>query len=390
MRICFVTDDKICATPDGTYYSNTGYDWRLYASLWGPELEEIKFLTRVAYVDSAPEGWVPQIMDERVKVVGLPWFDKYRAFIQLPKAIVRLFRELRGTDLAWLVVPNVYPTVAYPIARVLRRPVLAWALGDVSETALLVYDELPMRLAYRLWARVTRAIVRRADVGAVASQTLAKKYEGRRPFVVAYRSQRDPTLLASDRPDREPRTIIYLGRLSPEKGPATLVDAFAKVARTLPEARLMFVGDGAQRQELELAVKEADIEHAVDFRGWVPYGPALKEVLAESDVLALPSYSEGMPSALLEGMAAGLPVVGTTAGDIPAVVSIYGGGITVAPRDADALAGALLEVMQSPERYRELSAAASRTGRELDFAHETGKVVNGGLEYLRSKGVVRS
>lgn len=389
MRICFVTDDRICVTPDGTYYSNTGYDWRLFAGLWGPELEEIRFLTRVNEVEAAPEGWVPHIMDDRVTVVGLPWFHKYRALTRLPRAVLQLRNHLRDADLVWLVVPNVYPTVAYPVARALRRPVLAWCLGDVSETALLVYDEVPMRLAYRLYARVTRAIVRRADVGAVASQTLAKKYAGRRPFVVAYRSQRDPSLLACDRPERPPRAVVYLGRLSPEKGPATLVDAFAQVVGKLPDARLIFVGDGAQRDELELAVKRRGIEHAVEFRGWVPYGPELKEVLASADVLALPSYSEGMPSALLEGMAAGLPVVGTTAGDIPAVVSVHGAGTIVPPRDAEALAEALLDVMQNFERYRAMSEAASKTAREMDFEHETGRVVHAGLDHIRRRSGAR-
>lgn len=385
MRICFVSDDRLCLAPDGTYYSNTGYDWRAFASLFGEEPVRITFLARVTRAESPPEGWAPHVLDERTRIVALPWFDKYRAFVRLPAAMWILFKQLLRCDLAWLVVPNVYPTAAYPIARALRRPVLAWCVGDVSETALMVYDELPMRMAYRTYARITRRIVRRADVGVVASQTLAERYAGERDLMVAYRSLRDPGYLASKKPRTEAHTIVYLGRLSPEKGARTLIDAFEQVRSARPDARLVVAGDGVQREELELAVKRAEMEDAVEFRGWVPHGPELKKLLASVDLLCLPSYSEGMPAALLEGMSAGLPVVGTTVGDIPAVIALYGAGVVVPPRDAGALAAALTDVMSDPDRYRAMCDAAARTARDLGFAHETGKVAGAALAAVRAR-----
>jgi glycosyltransferase involved in cell wall biosynthesis len=384
MKICLVSDDRLVRTPDGTYHSNTGYDWTLFADLFGPELETVEVLARVTAAPEAPEGWAAHRVDDRTKIVGLPWFDKYRAFLKLPAAMVTLRRELKGADVVWLVVPNVYPTLAYLVARSLRKPVVAWCVGDVSETALMVYDELPMRLAYRLYARITRAIVRRAQAGFVASETLGKRYEGRRPLTVAYRSLRDPGYLETRRDERDPRTILYLGRLSPEKGAGTLLEAFERVLEKMPDARLVFAGEGPQRAELE--ARSRALPEAVEFTGWVAHGPELKSVMARADVACLPSYSEGMPAALLEAMSAGLPVVGSAVGDIPAVVSARGAGRIVTPRDVDELARALVDVMSDGAAYREMSRAAVVTARERSFEQETGRVVHAALRLGRGEG----
>jgi glycosyltransferase involved in cell wall biosynthesis len=386
VKICLVSDDRLHRGPDGVHYSNTGYDWRAFANLFGPELEQVKVLARVTAVDAPPPGWAPHLVDDRTRIAGLPWFDKYRALVKLPAAMWRLRRELRDADVVWLVVPNVYPTLAYVVARALRKPVLAWCVGDVSETALMVYDELPMRLAHRLYARITRAIVRRADAGIVASETLGRKYAGRRPLTVAYRALRDPSYLAMERPVRAPRTILYLGRLSPEKGTTTLLTAFEKVVEKLPDARLVLAGEGPQRPELESHARRAGMADAIEMPGWIEHGEQLKTLLARADVLCLPSYSEGMPAALIEAMSAGLPVVGSEVGDIPAVISAQRAGLTVPPRDEDALAAALLDVLSDGTEYARMSEAAVATARARSFEQETGRVVHAALRLGRGEG----
>jgi glycosyltransferase involved in cell wall biosynthesis len=384
MKICLVTDDRMYRAPDGLHYSLTGYDWREFADLFGPELERIHLLARVRSAPEPPPGWAPNLIDERARVVPLPWFDKYRVFLRMPAALRILRREIRDADLVWLIVPNVYPTLAYALARASRKPVLAWCVGDVSETALMVYDEMPMRLAHRLYARITRAIVRRADAGVVASRTLERKYRGRRPLTVAYRAFGDPAYLAMDRPAREPRTILYLGRLSPEKGALTLMGAFEKVLEKLPDARLVFAGEGTERPQLEERAAALPVPGSVELAGWVPHGPRLKELLGRADVLCLPSYSEGLPSSLLEGISAGLPVVATEVGDIPAVVSARSAGRIVPPRDEDALAAALIDVLTDRAEYDRMAEAATATARELSFEQETGRVVHAALKVARA------
>jgi glycosyltransferase involved in cell wall biosynthesis len=242
-----------------------------------------------------------------------------------------------------------------------------------------------MRIAHRLYARITRSIVRRADVGAVASRTLEAKYRGRRPLTVAYRAFGNPAYLAMERPRRDPRTILFLGRLSPEKGATTLLDAFERVVEKLPDARLVIAGEGAQRAELEQRARAIAGGGAVEFAGWVPHGPALKDLLARSDVLCLPSYTEGLPSSLLEAASAGLPVIGSEVGDIPAVVHARGAGLTVPARDDDALASALIDVLTDRGEYDRMAEAALLTAGELSFEQETGRVVHAALKLARTR-----
>ncbi len=108
-----------------------------------------------------------------------------------------------------------------------------------------------------------------------------------------------------ERESHEVLTFIYLGRLSREKGVDVLLSAWELVAPKLPDARLIVVGDGDQREFLERQARELA---NVEFRGWVE-SPWTE--LAEADIFVLPSRYEGFPVALLEAMASGLACVAT-------------------------------------------------------------------------------
>jgi glycosyltransferase involved in cell wall biosynthesis len=378
VRIGVVSDDRICRAGDGGYYSSTGYDWRRIADMFGPDRPDFSVYCRLFVQADPPAGWSRVEIDERITIVSLPWFHKYTFLLRLPGAVRQLRRGLREVDLVWLVVPNLYSIVAYGVARSLRKKVLAWAVGDIAETALLVYDEWPIRISYRLYSAVTRAIVRHADVPAVASRTLDLKYSRGSGSIVAYRSFRDPLLLAMDRrpPGDGPRTILYLGRLSREKGPETLLEAMVSVVEDLPEARLLVAGDGPLRAPLEEFARTHGIAERVEFTGWVGGIDELRDLFSRAHVFCLPSYTEGMPAALLEALSARLPVVVTRAGDMPALVEETGVGRVVPPRDASALASALAEVLGSAEEWRSMSDNAARVAAENALERQTGKVVD--------------
>ncbi|MDQ3982839.1 MAG: glycosyltransferase [Actinomycetota bacterium] len=377
MSVAVVSDDRVCIAGDGRYYSSTGYDWRRVADMFGPDRPHFTIYCRLFDQPLPPPGWSSVDVDGRIAVVGLPWFHKYTFLLRFPGAVRQLRRGLKGADLVWLVVPNLYSILAYIVARSLRKRVLAWAVGDIEETALLVYDEWPIRLSYRLYSAVTRAIVRRADVAAVASATLDRKYCRGRESVVAYRSFRDPLLLAMERPVPEdgPRTILYVGRLSREKGPETLLEAMSSVVESTPGARLIVAGDGPLRGPLEERARARGLAGHVEFVGWVGSLIELRDLFERADVFCLPSYTEGMPAALLEALSARLPVVVTRVGDMPALVETTGVGRVVPPADAAALSSALLEVLGSAGEWRSMSDNAARVAAENSLERQTGKVV---------------
>jgi sugar transferase (PEP-CTERM/EpsH1 system associated) len=150
------------------------------------------------------------------------------------------------------------------------------------------------------------------------------------------------------------RIVGTVGRLSPIKRQDLLVRAFALLHRTRPEARLLIVGDGPEAGALRQLSTALGIAEAVHFAG---YHQRPELYLRLMDVFALSSDSEGMPMALLEAWAAGVPVVSTNVGGIPELIEEGRTGLLVGPGNDEALAAALKELLADPARARALGEA---------------------------------
>jgi lipopolysaccharide/colanic/teichoic acid biosynthesis glycosyltransferase len=163
------------------------------------------------------------------------------------------------------------------------------------------------------------------------------------------------------------RVIGFVGRLTRDKGVEELYAAFRLLRGELPELKLLLLGDFEDGDPVDPAVRRA-IEHdtAVARPGFVD-DPA--PFYADFDILALPSYREGLPGAALEAGAAGRPVAAARAtGTVDAVLDGVT-GILVPPRDPQALADALAGLLRDPERARAMGRAG-RARVKADFQPE--------------------
>ena len=111
--------------------------------------------------------------------------------------------------------------------------------------------------------------------------------------------------------------IGVFGRLSPEKGQALLLDAYAAVRQQLPPSRLLVVGDGVLRAPLEAQAGRLGLADAVVFEG---YQSGMRDYFGAVDLLALPSYREGLPNVVLEAFQYGVPVLSAAVGAVPSLV----------------------------------------------------------------------
>jgi colanic acid/amylovoran biosynthesis glycosyltransferase len=176
-----------------------------------------------------------------------------------------------------------------------------------------------------------------------------------------------------------PLTVLCCARLEPIKGQDLVVEAMTRLApRLARDVRVVFVGDGTTRDRLACAVREAGLEDRVTFAGHVPHdSPALVQHYARADVFVHPSITirgikEGIPGTIVEAMAAGLPVVATRHGGIPAVIDSGRDGLLVTERDVDALACAIASLLDEPQARERLGrAAAQRAQEQLDLAPRT-------------------
>ncbi len=169
------------------------------------------------------------------------------------------------------------------------------------------------------------------------------------------------------------RRVVYLGRLVPVKGLDVLIKALAGI----PEVLLEIAGEGCCRESFESLSKALGV--AVRFHGALSE-PEKRRVLARADVVVVPSVvldggrTDSLPVVLLEGLAAGKPVVGTAVGGIPDVLRHDVNGLVVPPGDAAALQAAVLRALEEPGLASRLGHAGRATAeayawRRLGPAH---------------------
>lgn len=162
------------------------------------------------------------------------------------------------------------------------------------------------------------------------------------------------------------RVLLAVGRLSHEKGQADLISAFASVVKAHPQTKLVIVGDGHERERLEHQAASSGLDNRVIFTGQVDDAPVY---YCMADAFVLPSHSEGSPNALLEAMAAGLPVVATRVGGVPEIVADEESALLVAARDRQAMAGAVIRLLTDEKLAQNLAAAARE--RAKDYSPES-------------------
>jgi glycosyltransferase involved in cell wall biosynthesis len=151
--------------------------------------------------------------------------------------------------------------------------------------------------------------------------------------------------------------IGTVGRLAAVKNHSGLLDAVAAVRRSGRPVRLVLAGDGACRESLELQAMAPDLAGAVHFLGW---RSDVSHVMRAIDVFALSSSAEGWPLVLVEAAAAGTPCVATAVGGVPEMVSAGSLGLLVPAGDSQAMASALISLLDAPGRRAAIGSAARR------------------------------
>lgn len=151
--------------------------------------------------------------------------------------------------------------------------------------------------------------------------------------------------------------IGCVASFSPVKCHSTLLAAFAKAYRDHPDCRLVLVGEGPLRAEIETQARALGIAGVVRFLG---ARADVEHILPALDIFVLASSTEGMSNAILEAQACGLPVVATAVGGNPELIEHGTSGLLVPPAQVDALARALGDLVGAPGQRAELGAAACR------------------------------
>jgi glycosyltransferase involved in cell wall biosynthesis len=158
--------------------------------------------------------------------------------------------------------------------------------------------------------------------------------------------------------------VVQIGNFKPQKAPLDFVRAAAVIAREVPEAWFVMVGDGALRPAAEELASDLKVADRMVFCGWWDDVPGL---LAASRVSVLTSCHEGLPRAAVESLAAGVPVVATAVDGTPEVVKDGRNGFLVEPGDVNGIARRVRALLRDDELHRRLAAAAADGLEEFDI-----------------------
>lgn len=275
------------------------------------------------------------------------------AFEDADCRVILLNREKQGRIRTLIEIYQFFdlyrPDIIHSFDYANRAAILGSRFGRKIKIIVSIRSDPEMTLS-----PIDRAINSFADLVVLNHTTgmeILKRYWPDLPCHVIYNGIDVKTFDANKIPARrflkgECKNIVgIVARLVPPKDLETLLDAFKRVLEFLPSAQLWLIGDGPLRGKLEARASQLGVNGSVVFLGVRNDIPAL---LSQCDIGVLSSCYEGLPNAILEYMAAGLPVIATRVGGIPDVVLDGETGLIVPPGDSGALSGALLSLLKDP------------------------------------------
>ena len=259
---------------------------------------------------------------------------------------------------AWRKSPDMIHVVSLsPEARHLLRlpktaPVLLWETTEAQPNGAFV----DMKIA---------RYIDKADAVLVPSNSIARnvrstyQYQGPIRLLPFWAEEPPPT--ANGRSHARTNEILYLGRMSMDKGFEYLFDAFRELHDSAPAAKLVVCGGGSVAPVRAMARNHP----AIEVRGFVA-AEEFERLIDRCDAVVLPSLHEGYPLSLLEACARGKPVISTAVGSIPEVFGNRRCALLVPPRDAGRLAAAITQVLSDGDDvYRERCHDARRLFTEI-------------------------
>jgi len=166
--------------------------------------------------------------------------------------------------------------------------------------------------------------------------------------------------------EEDEKMIIFVGTLRPVKGIKYLIKAMKLIIKENENVKLMLVGDGEEREELESLVVELDLKDCVKFIGRVQNEEIPRYMIA-SDVFVLPSFSEGFPVVILEAMASGLPIVATKVGGLPEIVKDGENGFLVEPKNPEEIAEKVLLILKGDKLRERISENNKKKVKEYSW-----------------------
>ena len=367
MKLVITLEHRFNRTPDGTVWTQTQFPypfWVRYLDVF----EQVRVVARILDVSSVPSDGV------RADGVGVtflavpyyigPWqfWLKRKQIIQVvtnavdrkDAVIVRL-----GSPIGSCLLTKLHQTGHPYAAEVVSDPYDVFAPNSVNH---------PLRPFFRWWSprQLKDQCARACAALFVTKEALQRRYSCPHYSVGVSDVDLPPEAFVSSPRSLQSGTgsihLIFVGSLAQlYKAPDFLIDAVSTCVKEGLNLKLTLIGDGQYRAALEALANKKGLEARICFLGQLTAGDAVREQLDYADLFVLPSHQEGLPRAMVEAMARGLPCIGSSVGGIPELLPSED---LFPPGDVAALASKIREVVTNPERMAQMSARNLEKARE--------------------------
>jgi glycosyltransferase involved in cell wall biosynthesis len=386
MKFTFVVDDSFGLGPDGRWYTIIDYavDYMLKSL---PQITEFVLWGRLLEIEKTEGKFqLPaKVANCTVRMAGPRLKRKHRG--QWPVLIARNFfplkEEIKSSDIVLLRMPAFFPMLAYHFLEK-KQIVVMFLIGNAEET-------IPLMVPWARWIApligwYCRKITRRADFSGFMSQVLIDRYAKDCSNVVVCNNCRYPRDIIVEKRSADvsnPPRIIYLGRLSVEKGLDILFKAI-KLLNEKMDIHLDIFGSGPMQEELEQLADKLGITGIITWHGRVA-GKPLFDAFYRADTFVLSSFSEGMPSTIPEAASQGLPIVATDVGGVREILKNGQAGLIVPANDPEALSAALERSVTDMELRKRLIKESLQIAQENCLENQAGRLIEGIANLIRSR-----
>ncbi|MQG73204.1 MAG: glycosyltransferase family 4 protein [SAR202 cluster bacterium] len=312
---------------------------------------------------------------ENLKVVELPRTPNariYRKLWNLLVTTVRVLRVAKGHHAVHFFYGDLRAVVGWVASRCIGSIAVIYVGGDrsmIGSTGPKNLRTLMIRTYNLVMAAVLSWIVRRSDVRLIRGDELFKRYAQLprgRSYQMAMmsnilRGDAVPAITGSTELHNPPR-ILFVGRYHPETGLYDLLEALRLLIKESAQSLELWVaGDDSEAEQGNLLDEESGL--SIRILGHVSNGPALIDVYRSCDIMAIPVRRSGLPRVLIEGMSQGLPVVATSVGGIPHLITDGVSGLLVRPNTVRELADALTRILEDDQLRTKISGNGLQVAR---------------------------
>jgi glycosyltransferase involved in cell wall biosynthesis len=174
--------------------------------------------------------------------------------------------------------------------------------------------------------------------------------------------------------DQRENLVGYIGRLSPEKGVLNLVKAIPSIVNEKKEINFSIIGNGKLMAEIEEYMVDNKLENNLNLEGWVNHDD-LGAYLNDFKLLIVPSYTEGLPSTVLEAMSCGTPVLSTSVGSVPDIIKDHENGFLLNDNSIYSIKNGIIETLNYPD-LNQISENGIRTTKSFTFKEAISRYKN--------------